>query len=61
MARKKKITTKQGGIKVTLTKEYVYENGLKIEAGKTPTVSNSFYTELKAGGYLDPVKPINKK
>ena len=61
MARKKKITTKQGGIKVTLTKEYVYPNGLKILVGKTPTVSNSFYTELKEGGYLDPVKEAPQK
>ena len=41
-----------GGIKVTLTSDYEYQNGLKIYAGKTYTVTRSFYKELNEGGYL---------
>jgi hypothetical protein len=56
MARKKKITTKDGatgGVKVTLTKDYVYPNGMILRAGKSPIVAGYFADELKAGGYLD--------
>lgn len=54
MARKKKPTTKSiGGIKVTLTKDYTYPNGIVLRAGKSPIVTRDFAKELKEGGYLD--------
>lgn len=65
MARKKKITTKNaaagcGDVKVVLTKNYTYPNGVVLRAGKTPTVTKEFYNELLAGGYLDQPKPQPK-
>ena len=51
-----------GGIKVTLTKDYVYPNGQILKANKTPTVTLQFYNELLKGGYLDkPIKSTNSK